>query len=301
MSGTVRQATSMSIACIAALAACSSSSTAPSLVSIPTFVYVSDVTGPSHLYLFRNDSSIQVTNDAGNDTDPRSAASLLVFASDRDGNQEVYLSDTLGAVQHRVTKNAANDFEPALSPHGDLIAFTSNRTGLPRVWIVPAPALSDTGFPAATPLATGTDASVPEQSPAWSPDGSQLAFTSTRTGTSQVFVVAAAGGTATQVSHEAGGAFSPIWSADGQSIVYQSGNGLPSIQSVKISSGAVTQLASDSLGVGEPTCNATVCLGVTNPTDTTGAIVSFSLSSTTTTVVLTRVSNERQPAILVAP
>lgn len=297
----MRPVTSLSIVCIAALAACSSSSTAPSLRSIPTFVYVSDATGPAQLYLFRNDSSIQITTDGFNDTDPKGAASLLVFTSDRDGNQEIYIADTLGAVQHRVTKNAASDFEPALSPQGDLIAFASNRSGLPRVWIVPAPALSDTGFPTATALVTGTDASVPEQSPAWSPDGSQLAFTSTRTGTSQVFVVAAAGGNATQVSHEAGGAFSPIWSADGKSIVYQSGTGLPAIVSVTIASGAVKQLASDTLGIGEPACSASICLGVTNPTDTTGAIVAFSLSSTKTTVVLPRTTNERQPAFLVAP
>jgi Tol biopolymer transport system component len=200
-----------------------------------------------------------------------------------------------------VTKSAASDFEPALSPQGDLIAFTSNRTGLPRIWIVPAPALSDTGFPTATALNTGADATVPEQSPAWSPDGSQLAFASTRTGASQVFVVAAAGGTATQVSHEAGGAFSPIWSTDGASIIYQSGSGLATIERVTLKTGAVKQLASDTLGIGEPTCNATLCLGVTNPSDTSGAIVSFTMSSSRTAVVLTRVANDRQPAFLVAP
>jgi len=297
----VRPIRSMSFVCIAALAACSSSSVAPGIGTAPTFVYVSDTTGPSQLYLFRHDSSIQLTNDAGNDTDPRSAASLLVFTSDRDGNQEVYISDTVGAVQHRVTNNAANDFEPALSPNGALIAFTSNRSGLPRIWIVPAPALSDTGFPTATMLATGTDATVPEQSPAWSPDGSQLAFTSTRSGVSQVFTVAAAGGSATQVSHEAGGAFSPIWSTDGTSIIYESGSGVPTIQRVNVNTGAVTQLASDSLGIGQPTCSGNLCLGVTNPSDTSGAIVSFTMSSSKTTVVLTRVSNERQPAFLVAP
>ncbi len=64
----------------------------------------------------------------------------------------------------------------------------------------------------------------------------------------------------------------------------------------------VTPVASDSLGIGEPTCNATFCLGVTNPNDVSGAIVSFLVSSpATTAVVLTRANNERQPAFLVAP
>lgn len=289
------------VLCVQILPSCSRSSTAPG-ANLPTFVYVSDVDGPSQLFLFRNDSSIRVTNDAGNDTDPRSAAGLLVFTSDRDGNQEVYIADTLGAVQHRVTNNAANDFEPALSPHGDEIAFTSNRTGLPRIWIVPAPAISDTGFTTATQLATGSDVTVPEQSPAWSPDGSQIAFTSTRTGTSQVFIVAAAGGAAAQLSHEAGGAFSPVWSADGKSVVFQSNSGTPTIVAVNASSGLEKPLSSDSLGIGEPTCNTTVCLGVTNPTGASGAIVSFRVSSPAiTSVVLMRANNERQPAILVAP
>jgi dipeptidyl aminopeptidase/acylaminoacyl peptidase len=289
------------VLCAPILPSCSTSSTSPR-PSLPTFVYVSDVSGPSQLFLFRNDSSIRVTNDVGNDTDPRSAAGLLVFTSDRDRNQEVYIADTLGAVQHRVTNSAANDFEPDLSPHGDQIAFASNRTGLPRIWIVPAPALADTGFPTATQLATGSDVTVPEQSPAWSPDGSQIAFTSTRTGTSQVFVVAATGGVAVQLSHEAGGAFSPDWSADGKSVVYQSNTGTPTIVKANANSDVVTPLASDSLGIGEPTCNATFCLGVTNPNDTSGAIVSFLLSSpATTSVVLTRANNERQPAIIVAP
>ncbi|HKV50878.1 MAG TPA: hypothetical protein VJO52_06715 [Gemmatimonadaceae bacterium] len=289
------------VVCTRILAACAGSSTSPK-ASFPTFVYVSDVDGPSQLYLFRNDSSLRVTSDVGNDTDPHSAAGLLVFTSDRDGNQEVYIADTLGAVQHRVTNNAGNDFEPDLSPDGDQIAFASNRTGLPRVWIVPAPALSDTGFPTPTQLATGSDVTVPEESPTWSPNGSQIAFTSTRTGTSQVFVVAATGGSAVQLSHEAGGAFSPVWSADGKSIVYQSNTGTPTIAEVNANSGAVTPLASDTLGIGEPTCDATFCLGVTNPNDTSGAIVSFLVKSpATTSVVLTRANNERQPALIVAP
>jgi Tol biopolymer transport system component len=268
---------------------------------IPAFFFVSDAAGLSQLFLFRNDSSVQITNDAGNDTDPRSAAGLLVFTSDRDGNPEVYISDTLGVTQRRVTSNAANDFEPALSPDGSQIVFASNRTGVPRLLMVTAPPLTGTGFPTATAIATGSDATVPEQFPVWSPDGTKLAFTSTRSGLSQVFVVAAAGGNAVQVTHESGGAFAPTWSADGSAIIYESETGSPSIQEVNVASGALTALASDSLGVGQPTCNAHICLGVTDPSGTSGSIIAFAIAATKDTVVLNRANNERQPAILVAP
>jgi Tol biopolymer transport system component len=262
---------------------------------------VSDAAGLSQLFLFRNDSSVQITSDAGNDTDPRSAAGLLVFTSDRDGNPEVYISDTLGVTQRRVTSNAANDFEPALSPDGSQIAFASNRTGVPRLFVANAPPLTGTGFPTVTAMTTGSDGTVPEQFPAWSPDGTQLAFTSTRTGLSQVFVVPAAGGTAVQVTHESGGAFAPTWSADGSAIIYESETGSPSIQEANIVSGALTALATDSLGIAQPTCNANICLGVTDPTGAGGSILAFAISSTKDTVVFNRANNERQPAILVAP
>ena len=56
-----------------------------------------------------------------------------------------------------------------------------------------------------TALATGSDSAIPEGAPAWSPDGTMLAFSSARTGTSQIFTMPAAGGTAVQVTNEVGG------------------------------------------------------------------------------------------------
>lgn len=299
----MRQLTALAVtACVVSVAACSSSTATPQgPIQIPTFVFVSDAAGLSQLYLFRHDSTIQITNDAGNDTDPQSAAGLLVFTADRDGNPEVYISDTLGVTQRRVTSSSANDFEPALSPDGGHIVFASNRSGVPRLFEVDAPPLTGTGFPTATAVVTGSDATVPEQFPVWSPDGTQLAFTSTRTGLSQVFIVPAAGGIAVQVTHEAGGAFAPIWSADGSAIIYESETGSPTIQEVNVATGALTQLASDSLGIAQPTCSAHVCIAVTDPSGAGGSIVSFAVPSTTTNILFDRANNERQPAILVAP
>lgn len=48
--------------------------------------------------------------------------------------------------------------------------------------------------------------------PAWSPDGSHIAFVSTRTGKPQIFVLAKTGGEARQITHCKHGATSPVWS-----------------------------------------------------------------------------------------
>ncbi|HEY4057200.1 MAG TPA: LpqB family beta-propeller domain-containing protein, partial [Kofleriaceae bacterium] len=51
-----------------------------------------------------------------------------------------------------------------------------------------------------------------DSSPAWSPDGSQIAFVSDRNGGPQIFVTPAAGGTARQVSFNGTYNTEPTWS-----------------------------------------------------------------------------------------
>jgi Tol biopolymer transport system component len=118
-----------------------------------------------------------------------------------------------------------------------------------------------------------------------------------------VWIVPVAGGTAEQITHETGGAFTPVWTADGQSIIYESASANESIARVNVNSGVTTTLATDSLGVSQPSCNATICVAITDASGSGGVIVSFSATSTSaapTKVVLARTNNARQPAILVA-
>jgi len=57
--------------------------------------------------------------------------------------------------------------------------------------------------------------------PAWSADGRRIAFTSTRTGTPQLWVIDANGGRQVQVTHlSSGGGFVPSWSPDGRRIAF---------------------------------------------------------------------------------
>jgi tricorn protease len=58
-----------------------------------------------------------------------------------------------------------------------------------------------------------------DKQPRFSPDGKTLAFTSSRTGTTQVFTMAATGGPVTQVTHHTGGNECAGWYPDGEALL----------------------------------------------------------------------------------
>lgn len=58
--------------------------------------------------------------------------------------------------------------------------------------------------------------------PSWSPDGSKIAFTSNRAGTSDVYVMNADGTGVTRLTYSGGTETAPVWSPDGSKIVMDS-------------------------------------------------------------------------------
>jgi Tol biopolymer transport system component len=102
--------------------------------------------------------------------------------------------------------------EPQLSPDGKRVAYTvaevlkdENRTNA-DIWITNA---DGTGAPRQLTNSPKRDAH-----PRWSPDGKWIAFESTRTGDSQIWVIGADGGEARQLTTIATGAAQANWAPD---------------------------------------------------------------------------------------
>jgi Tol biopolymer transport system component len=87
----------------------------------------------------------------------------------------------------QITSDPGWESEPALSPDGSLIAYASNASGNPDIWIIDAKGGS--------PLRL-TDDPAADRSPAWFPDGSSLAFVSDRGGETAIWRVPRLGGSA---------------------------------------------------------------------------------------------------------
>ncbi len=108
----------------------------------------------------------------------------LAFASDRDGDLEIYKMSPNGSNVQQLTFNAFDDEHPNWSPDGRMIAFNSDRDDNFDIYVMRA----DGGGRRRLTFHPDGDAM-----PAWSPDGRMIAFASDRDGCCDVFTMRADG------------------------------------------------------------------------------------------------------------
>ena len=175
-----------------------------------------------------------------------------------DSASHVYVVPFAGGDEVRVTDRTSSVAGVAWTPDGRSVVFSSDRTGLYRLWAaepgraprrlaVPA---QDPGSPTTSPAGVlayadwryNTNVWVAptaapaegravhastlwEEEPALSPDGARVAFVSTRGGAPELWAGRVDGGEAVRLTDHGGALHAPRWSPDGRAIAYQARTG----------------------------------------------------------------------------
>jgi TolB protein len=144
--------------------------------------------------------------------------SELMFSSSMLGNPELYVSDPSGNRPRRLTfsnRNVANT-SPAWNPKtGQSVAFVSDRTGVPQLFMM-------------NPDGTNSQKlDLPDMGyvidPAWSPNGALLAFSWRRpSGNYDIYVMDVASRRILELTRDMGRNERPSWAPDGRHIVFES-------------------------------------------------------------------------------
>lgn len=158
--------------------------------------FVAETNGFQHIWIVNADGSDprQLTDGLHEDLAPAFLpdGSQIVFESNRNGTFDLFAintatGDTIDSPAAQLTFNAnADERSPAVSPVSNMVAYVGTSTGEPNIYLL------DRTAPSAVPqpLTTGRNSN---EHPAWSPDGSLLAYTSTRDGNYELYVSSADG------------------------------------------------------------------------------------------------------------
>jgi len=133
----------------------------------------------------------------------------IYFSSRQTGNYEIYSISSSGADLQRLTDRIGSLYGPELSPNGEWVIFANSGNGL---WLMKPNGKN----PHAITSKDDIDAT-------WSPDGSMIAFASSRVGVRQLFVMNADGTNVEQVTDLSNMGGRSTWSPDGTKLAFYRG------------------------------------------------------------------------------
>jgi hypothetical protein len=181
----------------------------------------------------------------------------LLFVSDRDGHEEIYVINADGSNATRLTNGTKANRLPNAAADGSRIAFISARDDGSELYVMNAdgsaqrriattegtklePNLSSDGKRIVFEVLRGdnydiytvdvdgsnlvnlTNSPSADIDPVWSPDGSRVVFGSNREGNMDIYVMQANGSNPRRLTNSPGFNGEPAWSPDGRRIVFES-------------------------------------------------------------------------------
>ncbi|MGH2830636.1 MAG: TolB family protein [Actinomycetota bacterium] len=199
-------------------------------VGIPgvQIVFESNRDGNFEIYRMNGDGTGQtrLTTNVAEDRNPKWSPNRnkIAFSSARDGNFEIYVMNPDGTGQTRLTTNTSSDRWPTWSPNGSKIAFSSARDGNFEIYVMNSDGTGQTRLTTNTAI---------DDHPAWSTGavqgnggegngGDRIAFTSTRDGNNEIYVMNTDGTGPTRLTNNPAFDFEPTWADHGASIFFAS-------------------------------------------------------------------------------
>jgi Tol biopolymer transport system component len=139
---------------------------------------------------------------------------VVAYSSNRNGGFDIYLTDSEGGIDERVTTDGTTNVQPSLSPNpaDAWIAYSSARDGRQQIYKIRPDGSENTRL---------TNSVADDSSPSFSPDGERIAFVRRVGDRARVWVMNADGSAAAAISPDvAGEALDPSWNPDSNEIVY---------------------------------------------------------------------------------
>jgi Tol biopolymer transport system component len=148
-------------------------------------------------------------------TSPGSSAALagrIIFTCHIDLFDDICLMNANGQAETRLTNSGATSFYPDLSPDGQFVVFSSNRSGRYEIYTMKLEG-------ATTRQLTNSLGSL--FAPVVSPDGQRIVFHNDLGGSRKtVWIMDRDGKTPRQIIDAPGGAFAPTWAPNSRQIAY---------------------------------------------------------------------------------
>jgi TolB protein len=181
------------------------------------------------VHAFADDIVLQFTGEPG------VARTRIAFAAPNGREKEIVVMDLDGAGLRPLTADHSIALSPAWSPDGSLLLYTSYRAGGgPRIYVQGAG--GGKVYPVSGRAGNNT-------SPAYSPDGREIACTLSQDGNPEIYLLDARGGSPRRLTTSRAIDTSPAWSPTGREIAFTSDrDGTPQVYVMDQSGGNVRRL-----------------------------------------------------------